>query len=288
MKKKELPRVFIGSSTEALNVAYAFQTSIEFDAEPTVWTQGIFQPSSFSLKDLVTALQNFDFAVFVFNADDVVTMRSQSRQAVRDNVIFELGLFMGRLGLDRCFILKPRGQPELHLPSDLIGVQALEFNADRSDANLVAALGPSAHSLRGSFARLGRIGVVTSNVDAAPELELTRNLERYLAIWNSEILLADRQRANAGLALNIAEDDTDQDTTTVNRLLAFFETVCDAASRGELDSNELDRQLGNSMRQFHGYAGHYFRNAVHGGDVWASKAIETWLQSRGSCELKSQ
>lgn len=280
MSTTELPRVFIGSSTEALNTAYALQTCIEFDSEPTVWTQGIFQPSSFTLKDLVTALQSFDFAVFIFNSDDVITMRAQSMQAVRDNVIFELGLFMGRLGLDRCFILKPRGQPALHLPSDLIGIQALEFTANRSDNNMLAALGPTAHSLRGLFAKLGRIGILTSGTDSIPESEKHRNLERYLAIWNSDLLLGDRERANKGLSLNVIEDETGDDTATVNRILAFLETVCDAASRGDLDSDELDNQLGKTVRQFHGYVGHYFRNAAHDGDVWVSKVIDAWLHSR--------
>ncbi|MGB4117430.1 MAG: nucleotide-binding protein [Polaromonas sp.] len=280
MSTSKLPRVFIGSSAEALNVAYALQTSIEFDSEPTVWTQGIFQPSSFTLMDLVAALQNFDFAIFIFNADDLVTMRSQSMQAVRDNVIFELGLFMGRLGISRCFVLKARGQAALHLPSDLVGLQALEFTADRSDKNMQAALGPAAHRLRGLFAELGRVDIQTSVDGAIKKPEKSRNLERYLAIWNSDLLKIDRQRANHGLALNVIEDEAGQDTETVNRILAFLETVCDAASRGDLDSDELDRELGKTIRKFHAYSGHYFRNVMHDGDVWVSQVISIWLRER--------
>lgn len=287
MSAKKLPRVFIGSSKEALNTAYALQTSLEFDSEPTVWTQGIFQPSSFTLKDLVTGLQNFDFAIFIFQPDDVVTMREQSMRAVRDNVIFELGLFMGRLGLQRCFILKPRGQPELHLPTDLIGMQPLEFSADRSDNNLVAALGPAAHSLRGLFAKLGRVGALTPSTDLLSDSEKKLNLERYLAIWHSDLMAGDRQRANKGLAMNVIEDEDGHDTATVNRILAFLETVCDAASRGELDSNELEDQLGETIRRFHSYIGHYFRNVMHDGDIRVSKIIEKWLQGRDHPETKS-
>lgn len=280
MMPNSLPRVFIGSSTEALNTAYALQTSIEFDCEPTVWTQGVFQPSSFTLRDLVSALQKFDFAVFIFNSDDVVIMREKSRQSVRDNVVFELGLFLGRLGMDRCFILKSRGQPELHLPTDLIGVSTLEFSASRSDNNLLAALGPAAHSLRGLFAKLGRIDSQISAENSVPASEKQRNLNRYLAIWNSDLLKHDRQLASAGLATNVIEDETGRDTEIVNRLLAFLETVCDAAVRGDLDTSELDVQLGTTIRRFHVYVGHYFRNVMHDSEIWTSKVIAAWLQTR--------
>lgn len=282
MSAEELPRIFIGSSTEALGVAYALQTSLEFDSEPTVWTQGIFKPSSFALKDLVAALQNFDFAVFVFNPDDVVTMRSHSMQAVRDNIIFELGLFMGRLGIDRCFILRPRGQSQLHLPSDLLGLQALEFTPNRSDSNTLAALGPAAHTLRGVFAKFRKMGKSKPVAASFTDDEKRRNLDRYLAIWNSTVMGGDRQRANDGIAINVMDDDTGHDTAVVNRIVAFLETVCDAASRGEIDSAVLNAQLGDTIRRVHQYAGHYFRNAANDGDIWTSQVILTWLQSHDS------
>lgn len=141
------PRVFIGSSVESLSVAYAIQQELEHATEPTVWTQGIFEPSSTSMQSLLKALSSSDAAIFVFAPDDVVKMRKQDLSVVRDNVVFELGLFVGRLGMDRVFFLVPR-DASLHLPTDLLGVTPLRFDSQRSDGNHRAAVGPACDQLR--------------------------------------------------------------------------------------------------------------------------------------------
>jgi predicted nucleotide-binding protein with TIR-like domain len=47
---------------------------------------------------------------------------------VRDNVIFELGLFMGHMGTGRAFWLSPKGPKAPHLSTDLEGTIHLEFD----------------------------------------------------------------------------------------------------------------------------------------------------------------
>ena len=115
------PRIFIGSSVEGLSVAYAIQQNLTHDAEPTVWDQGVFDLSKTSIESLTKAVDESDFGVFVFSPDDITKMRGNDVNSIRDNVIFEFGLFTGRLGRDRVFFVKPDGL-DMHLPTDLLGM----------------------------------------------------------------------------------------------------------------------------------------------------------------------
>jgi predicted nucleotide-binding protein len=149
------PAMFIASSSESKHVAGNLQEELESDVEATVWSQGVFALSRTFLDSLVRKLEESDFATFVLAPDDVTRIRSESKGTVRDNVIFELGLAIGHLGVERCFLVKPRDAEDLHLPSDLTGITAAEYNARRPDNNLLAALGPAANRIRREVVRLG-------------------------------------------------------------------------------------------------------------------------------------
>lgn len=141
------PRVFIGSSSEGVAVAYALQSNLEDDGDVTVWTQNVFRPSEFILESLLKQLEAADVGIFVFSPDDTVIIRGIEQPAVRDNVIFEVGMYIGRLGRDRCFIVFPRGSNP-KLPSDLLGVTVLKYDSARADGCLEAALGPASSKIR--------------------------------------------------------------------------------------------------------------------------------------------
>ncbi len=141
---EQRPRLFIGSSTESLTLAYEIQSALEYSCEPTVWTQGVFQLTRSSLESLRTALDDYDFAVFVLAPDDLSTLRDTQQLTVRDNVLLELGLFLGKLGSDCVFMVAPREEPGgLRLPTDLLGIHVGTYEPNRSDGNFSAALGPA-------------------------------------------------------------------------------------------------------------------------------------------------
>ncbi len=143
------PRVFVGSSVEGIDYAYAIHENLGHKhVEVTVWDQDIFRPSSNTLDDLIRNLHDFEFGIFVFSPDDTVSIRGSEYSAVRDNLIFELGLFIGRLGKERSFFVVPGGHTDLHLPTDLLGVTPVTFDPVRSDKNYRAALGPACNQIR--------------------------------------------------------------------------------------------------------------------------------------------
>jgi hypothetical protein len=145
------PQIFIGSSTEKLDIAYLIQENLEHDANCTVWTQGIFQLSSNAIDDLINALDNFDFAIMIFTPDDISLIRNSNYLTVRDNVIFELGLFIGKLGKEKVFFIIPQAEDNFHLPTDLTGVTGGTYNSKREDGNIKAALGPFCNQVRGQI-----------------------------------------------------------------------------------------------------------------------------------------
>jgi len=157
------PKIFIGSSREGLDIANAIHANLTRDAECTVWSNGVFQISGSTLYSLINALRNSDFGVFVFSPDDLTIMRGQQNPVVRDNVIFELGLFIGRLGVERCFFITPDHVADLRLPTDLMGILPGQYEANRHDQNWLAATNPVCMQIRAKLIELKSFQDATVN-----------------------------------------------------------------------------------------------------------------------------
>src|SRR5260370_19109365 len=151
---REKIRVFIISSTEALNIAREVQSNFERDNFfVEVWTDGIFKASNYLIQSLEDKLGDSDFAIAIAHPDDLTEMRGSSKFTPRDNVIFELGLFIGRLGRQRSFLLEPRGE-EVKLPSDLSGLATIGYQCGKPE-DLPSLLGPACNRIRKIIKDLG-------------------------------------------------------------------------------------------------------------------------------------
>lgn len=148
------PNIFIGSSVEGLNTAFAIQKNLDYEANVTVWTQGVFELSQTAIESLITVMDKADYAIFVFTPDDKTFMRKTEHNTVRDNVIFELGMFIGKLGRQRVFIIAPDGS-DMHIPTDLLGITIGNYNSARDDGNLQAATGGICHKVSEIMKKLG-------------------------------------------------------------------------------------------------------------------------------------
>ena len=104
-----------------------------------LWTDGVFGASRFPIEDLAQQVSEADFAVLVLGPDDRVISREKESDAPRDNVVFELGLFMGNLGRQRTYLVVPRGH-DIKIPTDLLGLTPIQYKPG-SD-NLIERLYP--------------------------------------------------------------------------------------------------------------------------------------------------
>ena len=125
------PRLFIGSSREALPIAEAIHQGLTHEAECTVWKDS-FAIGGTTLQSLMATVRMMDFAAFVFAPDDITELRGERYLVARDNVLYELGLFTGHLSPERCFFALPNSI-QVHIPSDLAGVTHGAYEDGRSD-----------------------------------------------------------------------------------------------------------------------------------------------------------
>jgi len=152
-KPNEKAKLFVISSKEALPIAREIQSILQHDLLVQVWTDGVFFASSYALEALEQAVTDSDFAIAIAQPDDTVKSRGAENKVARDNVIFELGLFMGRLGRRRSILFQPSGQ-ELKLPSDLQGLTAVSYSIG-NPKELTTLMGPACTQIRKLVQELG-------------------------------------------------------------------------------------------------------------------------------------
>ena len=135
-------KVFVASSSEALNVARAVKRRLEADLDVEVWDEDLFDLNQGTLEGLLNLSAFYDFAVAVFTKDDEARIRGREAHVVRDNVVFEFGLFLGRLGPRRVFFIAEEG---VNIMSDFSGVTVATF---RKRANLTQAVAAACERIR--------------------------------------------------------------------------------------------------------------------------------------------
>lgn len=154
-QQNNIPRLFIGSSSESLHIAKKIQFGIEGDSIIiTTWKDHVFGPSRYFLEPLQEQAEKSDFAVLVIGPDDKVTSRERESDAPRDNVVFELGLFIGALGRERVFMVIPKNS-DIKIPSDILGLNPLYYIVPDDLEDLPSRLGHVCTELQFLIKKLG-------------------------------------------------------------------------------------------------------------------------------------
>jgi hypothetical protein len=145
-----MPSVFVGSSREGIEIARAVQAQLAEVSDVDVWNEIPSRLGKGTLESLVDVLDTYDFAVLVMTADDLIISRGAEQNAARDNVLIELGLFMGRIGRQRTFLLVPK-ETSVKIPSDLAGVIFATFAMPPDPRRLLSAVGPACTEIRSAI-----------------------------------------------------------------------------------------------------------------------------------------
>lgn len=124
-------KLFIGSSKEELDLARLAKSLLDKDFDVTIWDEKVWDASVFKLNqnflsDLLKATLIYDFGILIGTSDDEVVFRGNVRLQPRDNILFELGLFMGRMGTSKCAFLV---ENDIKLLSDFQGITLAKFDA---------------------------------------------------------------------------------------------------------------------------------------------------------------
>lgn len=117
-------KIFIGSSTEAKKDMEDLAVMLEdLDCEVKTWRDAdVFVASDYTLDSLMEISDKVDSAIFVFNGEDETWYRGEKLNSVRDNVLLEYGLFVGKKGRQNVTFMC-KNQPKI--ASDLFGIKYL-------------------------------------------------------------------------------------------------------------------------------------------------------------------
>jgi hypothetical protein len=123
------PRVFIASATQTLGTANALSLALrKVGLVPLVWNDA-FELSRTNIENLEKIASSASAAIFVMGVEDKHHVDGRLIPATRDNVLFEFGLFLGKLGRSRCAVVRPDVE-DWRWPSDLQGLTTIRLPAE--------------------------------------------------------------------------------------------------------------------------------------------------------------
>lgn len=224
------PTIFIASSSEAISITEVVHIKLEQEMRVKLW-ENAFDLSSITITTLINKTKEADYAVFVFHTDDKSIIRDKEYNTVRDNVVLELGMFIGAIGLEKCFILVPKSaETTFRLPTDLAGVTASFYDDHETDIM---------DSITGSCAKIKqsvkRIEATKTKTESTGEAEILRSQlhETQSQIWSMN---HDIQRAN------------EQSLSLLETIKHYFFSVAKPATPAEIKAWE-DGAQGSYLKE---------------------------------------
>jgi TIR domain/CAP12/Pycsar effector protein, TIR domain len=142
------PAIFISSSREGAALAAELAGQLRTAADVKLSSEGAFHVTKPVAESLTEVADSSDFAVFVLMADDM----PKGRESGWLTLGFEIGIFSGRLGMSRVFVVVGDGSPTLRM--DVVGMMHMVLStSDLPDVK--AAITPVARVIRRAVVDIG-------------------------------------------------------------------------------------------------------------------------------------
>ncbi|SFO75808.1 Predicted nucleotide-binding protein containing TIR-like domain-containing protein [Chitinophaga sp. YR627] len=119
--------IFICSSSEALDVVLPLEELLsEKKFSATIWRNGTFGLGQQYIESIIRASKEHDYAVIILSPDGGKNAGENETYCVKDNVIFEMGLFISAFNKERTFFLV-ENTPQLKLPGYIAGLNTATY-----------------------------------------------------------------------------------------------------------------------------------------------------------------
>jgi CAP12/Pycsar effector protein, TIR domain len=140
------PRLFVASSSEAISLAKLVAALLTPDVEVVLWTDSLEWDLTV-YENQSRIVETVDFVVALYSPDDGLSVR---RGEKFHEVPFDIGLFVGKLGIERCFVIMPASR-RLRLPA---GLTIATYEGEKTD--LADALIPACDTILRHVEKLGK------------------------------------------------------------------------------------------------------------------------------------
>jgi len=133
-------KVFVASSLEAKQDDQFIRGILENNNINAVTWKDIFHTGEFGLESLLNITEQVHGAIIISTCDDKIWYRGKESMAPRDNVLFEMGLFIKALGLKHValvFCKNEKGESP-KIPTDINGLNVIFFDKDKTAVNEIS------------------------------------------------------------------------------------------------------------------------------------------------------
>lgn len=200
------------SSKEKYSLAQEIQGEfLKQNVSCKLWGNDFFRPSTYTLDNFSKLSNNYYNAIVILGEDDCIKSRGKKEMAPRDNVILELGICIGELGLGHTYFVH---SDNVKIPSDLWGITPIKFSSQNTDESIVASY-------------------VVTQVTKTMKTNFTDQIISRMVMWEEYSSLTRK-------LLNIVKK-------SVNLGGYYFEVIVSVSRGGNILSNMIARTYGQNM-----------------------------------------